>query len=152
MTQEQRKMQPWQVFHAARKSIGANAVAQIFNRSIRAAHDWAQDPAHTQVRCKSPLELLHTLFERLDEMGRGHVAEAGIAYLKTAISGNDEQPDAIKPLLSTMEAEQVEDFHAAAAFHRAINEGADPDLIETLMKAANAANERTYAKYLNNLR
>jgi len=152
MTQEEPKMQPWQVFHAARKAIGANTVARIFNRSIRSAHDWAQDPVHTEVRCKSPLELLHTLFERLDEMGRGHVAEAAIAYLRTALSGCDERPDAIKQLLPTMEAEQIEDFHAAAAFHRAINDGADPDLVETLMKAANAANERTYSKYLNNLR
>lgn len=152
MTQEQSKMQPWQVFHAARKAMGANSVAQIFSRSIRSAHDWAQDPVSTQVRCKSPLELLHTLFERLDEIGRGYVVRAAIDYLLTAVSGADDNREEIKELLPTMDAEQLEDFRELSAFHRAINEGADPDLVETLMKEANDANERTYAKYLDGLK
>jgi len=63
------KKQPWQVFRAARKYLGGNNVARIFNREVRSAHNWAQDPAQTECRCKSPLELLHTLFERMDAAG-----------------------------------------------------------------------------------
>lgn len=148
MTEENRKMQPWQVFHAARKALGANIVARIFNREVRSAHNWAQDPVYTQARCKSPLELLHTLFERLDEVGRGYVAQAGLDYLSTALSGSTEQPDAIKQLLPTMDAEKLADYTAVAAFQKAIDDGADADLVETLMREAEAEIERTYAKWL----
>lgn len=85
MSDEAPRMQPWQVFQAARKYLGANIVAHIFNREVRSAHNWAQDPVHTECRCKSPLELLHTLFERMDAAGVGYATRAGIEYLSTAL-------------------------------------------------------------------
>ncbi|MDD2466949.1 MAG: hypothetical protein PHI97_23385 [Desulfobulbus sp.] len=147
MTQYQEKMQPWQAFHAAKKAIGAAAVARIFNRSIRAAQDWAQDPAYTQVRCKSPLELLHTLFERLDAVGFGYVARASIRYLETAID-QDVEVAPISGLKDTIDLEILEDYGAVADLQRAIEADAGIDQVMTQKQAAIDAIERTVAKYI----
>ena len=105
MSDELPKMLQWQVFQAARKYLGANIVAHIFNREVRSAHDWAQDPVHTECRCKSPLELLHTLFERMD------VARAGIEYLSTALDPTV-QVGGIKEPLPTIQEEILADYSA----------------------------------------
>lgn len=147
MTQDQSKMQPWQAFHASRKAIGAAAVARIFNRSIRAAHDWAQDPATTQVRCKSPLELLHTLFERLDAVGFGYVARSAISYLETALDPEVEVAP-ITVLKETIDMEILEDYGAVADFQKSIEAGESAESVMARKQAAIDAIERTYAKYL----
>lgn len=139
-------MQPWQVFHASIKAIGAEQVARIFNREKRSAYNWGQDPACTQVRCKSPLELLHTLFERLDAVGYGFVARASIRYLETAIDQSAVASDLV-PLKPTIQEEILADYSAVAALQHAIECGADMEAICDLKRAAIEEIERTVAKY-----
>ncbi len=139
-------MKPWQLFNAARKVIGANTVAHIFNRSVRAAHDWAQDPICTEVRCKSPLELLHTLFERMDQVGLGYAARAGIVYLSTALEYAGDQNE-IKDTLPTIQEELLADYAAIGDLQRAISSHADMDEINRIKRAAIEEIERTVAKY-----
>jgi len=146
MSYEQGKMQPWQVFHAARKALGANVVARVFNREIRSAHNWAQDPAHTECRCKSPLELLHTMFERMDAAGLGYVARAGIRYLESAIDGEIEVGDIQEPL-PTITEEVLADYAAVAALQQAIDAGADLEQVRILAASSIGEIERTVAKY-----
>ncbi|ADW16411.1 hypothetical protein Despr_0223 [Desulfobulbus propionicus DSM 2032] len=146
MSYAEGKMQPWQVFHAARKILGANIVARIFNREVRSAHNWAQDPAHTECRCKSPLELLHTLFERLDAAGSGYVARAGIDYLATAIDPAA-QVEGIRDPLPTIHEEILADYSAVARLQQAIEAGADLETINNLKKEAIEEVERTVARY-----
>lgn len=146
MSTDDNKMQPWQVFQAARKYLGANTVARIFNREIRSANNWAQDPAYTEVRCKCPLELLHTLFERMDAVGLGYVARAGIAYLETAIDAAD-RPAAIREPLPTIQEEILADYSAVADLQRVIDAGADLATVQLYEKAALEEIERTVAKY-----
>jgi len=141
------KMQPWQVFHAARKILGANIVARIFNREVRSAHNWAQDPARTECRCKSPLELLHTLFERLDAAGVGYVARAGIEYLSTALDP-DVRVDEIKEPLSTIQEEILADYSAVSMLQQGIEAGADEETVNHLKREAMEEIERTVAKYM----
>jgi len=151
MTQEKPEMQPWQVFNAARRALGANVVAKIFNRSIRAAHDWAQDPAYTEVRCKSPLELLYTLFERMADSGRGYAARSAIQYLESAIDPDVEIVGVIEPL-PTIQEEILADYAAVAALQRAIDVGASGDDIRRLKRDAIDEIERTAAKYIKDRR
>ncbi len=151
MSYEQSKMQPWQVFQAARKYLGANIVARIFNREVRSAHNWAQDPAHTECRCKSPLELLHTLFERMDAAGVGYVARAGIDYLTTAIDPAA-QVDGIKDLLPTIHEEILADYSAVSRLQQAIEAGANLEAINNLKKEAIEEIERTVARYARDLK
>jgi len=147
MSTEQTKMQPWQVFQAARKYLGAHVVARIFGREKRSAYNWAHDPAHTVHRCKSPLELLHTLFERMDAVGLGYVVRAAITYLQTAID-QEETPGAIKETLPTIELELLADFQAVADLKQAIDIGTDPDAVRLQGCLANEEIERTVAKYI----
>jgi len=146
MSYEQRKMQPWQVFHAARKALGANVVARVFNREIRSANNWAQDPAYTVCRCKSPLELLHTLFERMDSVGLGYVARAGIRYLESAI---DDEVDIvrIKEPLPTITEEILADYGAVSVLQAAIDAGEPLEVVKIKACAAKEEIERTVAKY-----
>lgn len=146
MSYEQSKMQPWQVFHAARKVLGANIVARIFNRELRSAHNWAQDPAHTDCRCKSPLELLHTLFERLDAAGSGYVARAGIDYLATAIDPAV-QVEGIRDPLPTINEEILADYSVVARLQQAIEAGEAMEIVNNLKKEAIEEIERTVARY-----
>lgn len=146
MTQDQSKMQPWQVFNVARKAMGAAMVARIFNRSIRSAHDWAQDPTCTEVRCKSPLELLHTLFERMDAIGYGYAARAAIRYLETA-ADQDVAVGAVPLVMDTMEQEILADYAAVAALQRAIDAGEPIPVVHELKHEAMDEIDRTYAKY-----
>jgi len=146
MTEQQPKMQPWQVFHGARKAMGAAVVARIFNRSIRSAHDWAQDPTCTEVRCKSPLELLHTLFERMDAVGYGYAARAAIRYLETALE-QDVVVGVVPLVKDTMEQEVLADYAAVASLQRAIEAGKPVDVVHELKHAAMDELDRTFAKY-----
>ena len=57
MSCEEGKAQPWQVFQAARRYLGVNNVARIFNRAVGSTHNWTQDSAHTECLCKSLLKL-----------------------------------------------------------------------------------------------
>lgn len=151
MTQENPQMQPWQVFHAARRALGANIVAKIFNRSIRAAHDWAQDPAYTEVRCKSPLELLHTLFERMADAGRGYAVRSALQYLESAIDSDVQAQGIIEPL-PTIQEEILADYAAVAALQAGIAGGASADEIRQLKREATDEIERTAAKYIKDRR
>jgi hypothetical protein len=146
MTEQQPKMQPWQVFHGARKAMGAAVVARIFNRSIRSAHDWAQDPTCTEVRCKSPLELLHTLFERMDAIGYGYAARAAIWYLETALD-HDVDVAVVPPVKDTLEQEILADYAAVAALQRAIDAGEPVDVVHEFKHVAMDEIDRTFAKY-----
>jgi len=146
MSYEQGRMQPWQVFHAARKTLGANVVARVFNREVRSAHNWAQDPAHTECRCKSPLELLHTLFERMDAAGLGYVARAGIRYLESAIDDEVEVGDILDPL-PTLTEEILADYGAIAVLQASIDNGEPLEIVKIKACAAREEIERTVAKY-----
>ncbi len=140
-------MQPWQVFQAARKYIGPEVVAKIFNREKRSAYNWGQDPAFTECRCKSPLELLHTLFERMDAVGIGYVARAAIRYLETALD-NDQDLDDIKEPLPTIDQEILADFRAVAELQRCIEGGCSIEQVKSCQDAARAEIERTVARYI----
>lgn len=150
MSDELPRMQPWQVFQAARKYLGANIVARIFNREVRSAHNWAQDPVHTECRCKSPLELLHTLFERMDAAGVGYAARAGIEFLSTALDPAV-QVGGIKEPLPTIHEEILADYSAVARLQLAIESGADIDTINQRKREAIEEIERTVAKYSRSL-
>lgn len=121
-------------------------VARIFNRSIRSAHDWAQDPTCTEVRCKSPLELLHALFERMDAIGYGYAARAAIRYLETALD-HEVVVDPVPMVKATMEQEVLADYAAVAALQRAIEAGEPIDVVHELKQAAMDELDRTFAKY-----
>ncbi|MGI6655233.1 MAG: hypothetical protein ACOX5Z_00070 [Desulfobulbus sp.] len=137
-------MQPWQIFHAARVALTPERVGKIFNRGARAAYDWAQDPATTQVRCRSPLELLHTLFEELELVGRGYVARAACAYLLSALDGG-EVPERVKEPHRNMSVELLRDFAAVATLQRAIDAGADLAEVRALANEAKDEIDRTVA-------
>lgn len=147
MSYDAGKMQPWQVFQAARKCLGVNNVARIFGKEIRSAHNWAQDPACTQLRCRSPLELLHTLFERMDAAGFGYVARAGIEYLSTAIDPAV-QVDGIKEPLPTIQEEILADYTAVSMLQHAIETKDNLDEVILLKRLAIDEIERTVAKYM----
>lgn len=152
MTKTNRPMQPWQVFHAARVQLGAEVVARIFNRSSRSAYDWAQDPATTTVRCKSPLELLHILFERLDEQGRGYVVRAAIDYLETALFESHHVPERVVEPHPSLDVELLRDFSAVDRLRAAIADNAAADEVAAIAAAAKAEIERTLARYLQDER
>jgi len=147
MTNDEQKMQPWQVFNAARKFLGAPVVARIFNRAQRSAHDWAQDPASTAVRCKSPLECLFALFERLDAAGMGYVARAAIHYLESALDPTVAAEEVRLPL-PTVELEVLADYRAVADLQMALEGGAEVDAVAALADEAKAEIERTVARYI----
>lgn len=146
MSNEKAKMQPWQVFQAARKHLGAERVARIFNREVRSAHNWAQDPVYTQCRCKTPLELLRNLFVEMDTVGRGDVAREAINYLAGAV---DPVVDAaeIKMTLPTIQQEILADYSKVAALQHGIEDGLDISEISYLKQEAIDEIERTFAKY-----
>lgn len=146
MSMSEVKMQPWQVFHAAIKAIGAENVARIFNREKRSAYNWGQDPMCTEVRCKSPLELLHTLLERMDAMGYGYVARSAVRYLETAID-HDTVASYLVPLKATIQEEILADYSAVAALQRAIECGSSIDRVKELKREAIDEIERTVARY-----
>lgn len=151
MSTDDNKMQPWQVFQAARKYLGASTVARIFNREVRSAHNWAQDPAYTEVRCKCPLELLHTLFERMDAVGLGYAARAGIAYLETAVEGTD-RPESIREPLPTIHEEILADYSAVGRLQQAIEDDLGINTINRYKRDAIEEIERTVAKYARDAR
>ena len=151
MPDELPRMQPWQVFQVARKHHGANIVAHIFNREVRSAHNWAQDPVHTECRCKSPLELLHTLFERMDAAGVGYAARAGIEYLSTALDPTVQVGGIKEPLPTIQEEILAADCSAVGGLQSAIESGADIVAINQRKREAIEEIERTVAKYARGL-
>jgi hypothetical protein len=151
MSNDQAKMQPWQVFQAARKYLGADTVARIFNREIRSAHSWAQDPAFTAHRCRSPLELLHALFDRMDAVGLGYVARSAIGYLETAVD-QEQVAGAIREPLATIQEEILADYTAVAALQSMIGQRGSLEEVMRFKQEAIEEIERTVARYVKDTR
>lgn len=145
MSTEPLKMQPWQVFHAAGKHLTNEGVARIFNREKRSAYSWGQDPACTEHRCQSPLELLHNLFVRMDAVGVGYVARSAIRYLESALDPV-EPPPIIEPL-PTIQEEILADYTAVAALQQVINAGGDMEQVQQYKQDAIEEIERTVDRY-----
>jgi hypothetical protein len=138
-------MQPWQVFHSARKYIGVENVARIFNKEKRSAYNWGQDPAYTEHRCKNPLELLHALFVKMDDVGIGYVASAALRYLETAIEQDVDRIE-IHETKPTINEEILADYGAVAALQRAIDAGEPLETIKSMAVDAIGEIQRTVAK------
>lgn len=106
---------------------------------------WAQDPACTEDRSRDPLESLHLLFSRLDEIGRGDIVRVALAYLATALDD-----DALAPpecCKSTLEQEVLGDYQAVTALQHAIAAQVPAERIDALTQAAKEEIDRTRAKY-----
>lgn len=144
------KLQPWQVFHAAIKTLSAGVLASIFGKAnIRTVYLYGADPDFTEQRCKNPLEALHLMFRKMDEVGRGDVARCAIDYLLTAI--DDLDPLAVSELKPTIDAEVLQDYAAVANLQKLIAEQADPAAVKLALYEAVEELQRTYAKYLQEL-
>lgn len=146
MSIESPKLQPHQVYHIGKKSLGVAVMSSIFGRSSRAAYDWAQDPLFTEKRCRNPLETHHAYFQALDMHGYGYVAQAAINYLQTALDPTDLPP--VKETLPTIEQEVLADYKAVSALQKGIENCEEVDLVETLVQEAKDEIDRTFAKYL----
>lgn len=142
-------LQTWQIWHGFKKHLGESLLMQVLGKkNARTIRLYSQDPRFTEDRCKDPLESLHIIFSEADEIGRGDLARKAIAYLETALEDGRADISPAVQLLPTMDAEKLADYQKVAAFQKAIDDGDDIDIVETLMKEAKDEIERTYAKYL----
>lgn len=142
-------LQTWQIWHGFKKHLGESLLMQVLGKkNARTIRLYSQDPRFTEDRCKDPLESLHIIFSEVDEIGRGDLARKAIAYLETALEDGRADISPAVQLLPTMDAEKLADYQKVAAFQKAIDDGDDIDIVETLMKEAKDEIERTYAKYL----
>lgn len=140
------KLQPWQVFHAAIKTLSAGVIASIFGKAnIRTVYLYGQNPAHTEQRCKNPLEAMHMMFAEMDARGRGDVAHCAIDYLRTALE-DVAGLEAVKELKATICEEILEDYIAVGRMQAAIQNGEPIEVIEREYKEALAEIDRTFAK------
>lgn len=147
MSMKNGKLQPWQIFQAARKYLGPAVVSQIFGKAnARSAYDWAQDPATTEHRCKSPLEAMHAMFERLDAVGMGYVARAALAYLQSAVDDGADGSALVEPR-PTINEELLADYEAVAGLQAAVSRCAELEDVIVLVQAAKDEIDRTYARY-----
>ena len=146
MTMNVPELQSWQVFQAARKYIGVENVARIFNRKVRSAYSWAQNPAYTEHRCKNPLDTLHALFTELDARGMAYVVKDALNFLSSSI--DDVEAFECKEPLSTMNEEILADYSAIATLKAAIDDGESIEVITALGHAAEAEIQRTVARYI----
>lgn len=147
MTKKGAKLQSWQIFHAANKHLTPGVIATIFGKSnVRSAYSYGQDPAVTQHRCKDPIEAVRMMLERLDEVGRGDVAKAAIAYMATAIE--EEYLAPVEDLQPTLELEMLKDFGAVASLQNAIENEMPVDVVDNFRHEAVEEIDRTFAKYV----
>ncbi|WP_035273630.1 hypothetical protein [Desulfogranum japonicum] len=146
MTMNSPELQSWQVFQAARKYIGAERVARIFNRKVRSAYSWAQNPAFTEHRCKNPLDTLHALFTELDARGMAYVVQDALTFLASSI--DDVDASEFKEPLPTITEEILADYTAISTLKDAIDERKSIDTIVFLGHEAEAEIQRTVAKYI----
>lgn len=150
MPNRRAKLHPWQVFHAANKTLSPGVIAKIFGKAnVRTAYLYGQDPDFTEQRCKNPLEAIHLMLRQLDLVGRGDVAHCAIAYLQTALE--DDYLPAVKDLQPTMADEILQDYSAVGRLQELINDGAGLDDVEQAGKAAVEEINRTVAKYRQEL-
>jgi len=142
-------MEPWQIYHVARKHLGPGLIAKIYGKAnVRSAYDWAQNPAYTVRRCRSPLEALHHMLSLLDDYGLGYAARAAIDYLKTAIE-DPHDIAAVDDVKATMVEEKLLDYEALARFQAAVDACLPADEVQALKDEAVAEIERTFAKYMD---
>ena len=145
-----KKLETWQIWHALKKALGETFLMAVMGKkNARTIRLYSQDPRTTEDRCKDPLEALHIIFSEADLIGRGDLARKAIDYLHTSLD-DDGGYDATEAsgLLPTMAEEKLAYYVKLAAFQKAIEDGADVDLVEVLMNEAKSEIERTYAKYL----
>ncbi len=147
MSNELQTMQSWQVFHAARKYIGAERVARLFNREKRSAYNWAQNPSYTQHRCKNPLDTLHALFVELDTHGLGYVVENALVFLQSSIHDIDQEGPLKEPMAS-MTDQLLANFTTLSTLKEAIERQQSADAVVALGKEAEAEIQRTVARYI----
>lgn len=136
--------------NALKKSLGETFLMAVMGKkNARTIRLYSQDPRTTEDRCKDPLESLHIIFAEADLIGRGDLARKAIDYLHTSLDDDSGyNVTEASGLLPTMAEEKLADYQKLAAFQRAIDDGADIDLVEVLMNEAKSEIERTFAKYL----
>lgn len=149
MAERRREMQSWQIFHFARKHLGASVLYAVFGKkNARAIDYWSQDPDFTDKPegAYDPIRGLKNLLDRLDDMSHCGVVRATIAYLLSGTSMACGEAVLIEPL-PTIEQEQLADYRALGALQIGIEDGLCLQQIENLKEAAIAEIERTVAKY-----
>lgn len=145
-------LETWQIWNALRITLGESFLMQVMGKkNARTIRLYSQDPRLTDDRCKDPLEALRIILAEADLLGRGDIARRAVLYLAEAIGDFDPNfADNIvqQKTLTTMAEEELADYQRLSSFQRAIDEGADADLVETLMNEAIDEIKRTYAKFL----
>ena len=138
----------WQIWHAFKHHLGESFLVKVFGkRNGRTIRMYAQDPKFTDDRCNDPIENLHTVFSEMAAIGRPDVVRKAIGYLVTAL-GDENQLDEISRLQPTLCEEILADYRAVSVLQRAIEDGEEIDLVDTLKLSAIEEIERTFAKYI----
>ncbi|MDD3814401.1 MAG: hypothetical protein PHZ02_07120 [Desulfocapsaceae bacterium] len=151
MPKEQEKMQSWQVFHFARKRLGASALCVIFGKkNARAVDYWCQDPMYTDKseQAYDPIQGVKNLLSMLDDRGHVGAVRNCIAFLCSGTSLDCGcEPEIVAPL-PTLTEEILADYKAVACLQAAIEDKIEPAVIKALAAEAIAEIERTCAKYI----
>ena len=145
------KMQSWQIFHFARKQLGASVLYAIFGKkNARKVDYWAQNPRCTNKPEGSydPISGVKSLVETLDDYGHTDVARATITFLtsNTSLAESQTEP-AVTDLQDTMDKEILMDYRAVGKLERAIEAGDAIEDIEQLKTEAIEEIIRTVALY-----
>jgi len=82
-----RDFESWQVFHVARKKLGANELRRIFTRSTRLVTMWAANPRYCARTARNPLDRIRMLLDALDTAGYGEYGRAAIDYMAEPLGG-----------------------------------------------------------------
>lgn len=151
MPKEDGKMKSWQVFHFARKHLGASSLYAIFGKkNARAADYWCQDPKYTDKAesAYDPVQGVKNMLSMLDDHGHVGVVRACIAYLCSDTSLDCGCKSNIDEPLPTLNEEILADYKAVACLQAAIEDKMPMAVVNSLRDEAIADIERTCAKYM----
>ncbi len=144
-----KRLETWQLWHAMKNHLGESFLIKVLGRrNGRTIRLYSQDPHFTEDRCKDPLQALRIIFQELSDYGRADVARKAIAYLKTALPGEDSLLPAVANLKETMSEEVLADFSAVESLRKAIDDGLTANVVESKMTFAIEEIERTFALYM----
>jgi len=151
MAKSSNKMQSWQVFHFARKHLGAALLCTVFGKkNARTVNYWCEDPAYTAKNDFSydPIFGVKQLADKLDDRGHTDVVRALRSFLFGDTSLDDGDGCGLGDLQPTMVEEKLCDYQTIGELHNAITSKADPAEVERMKREAIAEIERTVALYI----
>lgn len=131
------KLKSWQIFHAAKNSLGDIYMGSLYKRSAPLVSKWCADPSIASGKGSSernPLDRIQDMLVALDSAGLGIYSRAAIDYLAEPLGGGFDYKDQSKSDKGTIDGELADISIALGSLGAQVREALEDGRVDSAEK------------------